>query len=460
MSYNFRPYAQDQMYLMPPSITEWVSEASLARFTSEVLDEMDREGKLAAVYHQYREDGWGSAAYHPVMMVKILVYGYCMGITSSRRMAQALESDIAFRYLSAAQQPDFRTIADFRRLHLHALAELFVHVLALCREAGLVKLGRVALDGRRVAANAALDQNRTVKSLEEAVQHLLDEAERLDRAEDRCYGAARGDELPAGLRTQAGRLQRLQEAKRRLEHTQGQAMQAQVTKIEARRQQEAETGQKRRGRKPRLPDEVRDRDAKVNLTDLDSRILKSRHGWIQGYNGQAMADCDSQVIVACELVAQENDVRQLGPMLERCETQTGAQPTQLVADAGYWSEENATLQNADTELFIATLKDWKQRKALRDQGAPKGRIPHGATIRDRMERKLLTRRGKAIYKQRGRTIEPVFGQMSMRGLNRFWLRGLQKVKAEWSLWCTTHNLLKLWRSGFWPARVKACAMAY
>lgn len=155
--------------------------------------------------------------------VKILVYGYCMGITSSRRMAQALESELSFRYLSATQQPDFRTIADFRRLHLHALAALFVHVLTLYREAGLVKLGRVALDGRRVAANAALDQNRTVKSLEEAVQHLLDEAERLDRAEDRCYGADRGDELlPEGLRIQAGRLKRLQEAKRRLEQTQGQ----------------------------------------------------------------------------------------------------------------------------------------------------------------------------------------------------------------------------------------------
>jgi hypothetical protein len=237
-------------------------------------------------------------------------------------------------------------------------------------------------------------------------------------------------------------------------------MQAQITKIEARRQQEAETGQKRRGRKLRLPEEVRDRDAKVNLTDLDSRILKSRHGWSQGYNGQAMADCASQVIVACDLVAQENDVRQLGPVCERCEARAGARPRQLVADAGYWSEENATPQNADTELFIATLKDWKQRKALRDQGAPKGRIPHGATIRDRMERQRVTRRGKAIYKQRGRTIEPVFGQMVMRGLYRLWLRGLQKVKAEWSLWCMTHNLLKLWRSGWRSGGMKAFAMGH
>jgi len=241
MSYNFRSYAQDQMYLLPLSITEWVSEASLARFTSEVLDEMDRDGQLAAVYHQYREDGWGSTAYHPVMMVKILVYGYCMGITSSRRIAQALESDVAFRYLSANQQPDFRTIADFRRLHLHALEGLFVQVLALCREAGLMKLGRVALDGRRVTANAALDQNRTLESLRETVQQMFEEAERRDSEEDRRYGEDRGDELPAGLRTQAGRLQRLQEAKRRLEHAQDQAMQAQVTKIEARSQQEAET---------------------------------------------------------------------------------------------------------------------------------------------------------------------------------------------------------------------------
>ncbi len=165
MAYNFRPYVLDQMYLMPPSISDWVSEASLARFVSEVMDEMDKEGKLVSIYRRYREDGWGNAPYHPLMMVKILVYGYCVGVTSSRRIAQALETDISFRYLSANQQPDFRTISDFRKDHLKSLEALFVEVLALCREAGLAKMGRVALDGRRVAANAVLDQNRGAEGI-------------------------------------------------------------------------------------------------------------------------------------------------------------------------------------------------------------------------------------------------------------------------------------------------------
>lgn len=459
MGYNFLPYAQDQMYLMPPSITDWVSEGSLARFVSEVLDEMDREGKLAPFYERYREDGWGSAAYHPLMMIKVLVYGYCVGVTSSRRIAQALESDVSFHYLSANQQPDFRTIADFRKLHLKALEGLFVEVLALCREAGLAKMGRVALDGRRVVANAALDQNRTFSVIEEEVRRILEEAERVDREEDRQYGPdRRGDELPEALRTRQGRLERLREARKILEEERRAAQEAQTQKIKAREREEEETGRAKRGRKPKPPEEVAAKESKVNLTDPDSRILKTRKGWIQGYNSQAMADCDSQVIMVCDVSSAENDVRQLEPMLQRCETQAGQRPGQLTADAGYWSEDNAGLEDEKTEFFIATQKDWKQRKALREKGCPRGRIPKDVKARDRMERKLLTRRGQAIYKLRSITIEPVFGQMAMRGLNRFWLRGLEKVKGEWSLWCTTHNLLKLWRSGWSPAGVQSFAI--
>jgi transposase len=458
MSYHFLPYAQEQMYLMPPAITEWVAEGSLARFVSEILEELDREGTLASFYDQYREDGWGSAAYHPLMMVKVLVYGYSVGITSSRRLAQALEDQVAFRYLSANQSPDFRTIADFRRRHLTALEGLFVQVLRLCREAGLVTMGRVALDGRKVAANAALDQNRTLAGIEREVHRILEEAERLDQAEDQQYGPAhRGDELPEALRTRAGRLARLQEAKQRLQAEASRAHEAQAQCIRLREQQESETGHKKRGRKPKAPAQVVDHEAKVNLTDPDSRILKTRKGWLQGYNGQAIADCSSQVIVACEVTHEENDVRQLTPMLDRCEAQAGERPHTLIADAGYWSDANAALADETTELFIATTKEWKQRKALRDKGCPRGRIPKHATARDRMERKLLTRVGQAVYKLRSCTIEPGFGQMSRRGVSRFWLRGLQQVQAEWSLWCSTHNLLKLWRAGFVPARVQALA---
>lgn len=447
MTYNFLPYDPDQLYLLPPSICEWVAEGSLARFVSEVVDELDGENKLADFYASYRKDGWGRAGYHPRMQVKVLLYGYCCGVTSSRKIAQALENDVAFRYLSANQQPDFRTINDFRKAHLAALEGLFVEVLRLCREAGLAKMGRVALDGRKVAGNAALDQNRDKEAIEREVRRILAEAERVDAAEDQKYGPdQRGDELPEGLRTKEGRLRRLKEARARLEAEERQARQAQEDKIEARQAEEQSTGQKKRGRKPKSPDEAVDAEAKANLTDPDSRILKTRRGWLQGYNGQAMADCDSQVIVAQGLTQAENDVNQLAPMLSACEQQAGRRPTEVLGDAGYWSQANARLADETTELFIATQKDWKQRKALREQGAPRGRIPKNATAQERMERKLLTQRGKAAYRQRGSSIEAVFGQMAMRGLNRFWLRGVDKVRAEWSLWCATHNLLKLWRA--------------
>lgn len=452
MAYNFLAYDEQQMYLLPVSITEWVHDDSLARFVGDTVDLLDRRGQLDGFYEGYRRDGWGHPAYHPRMLVKVLVYGYSMGVTSSRKLAAGCENEVALRYLTANQQPDFRTISDFRKDHLSALNELFVDVLGLCKEAGLVKLGRVALDGRKIAGNAALDQNRDEEWLQKEVRKLLAEAERMDAEEDAKYGKEqRGDELPQGLRTQEERRQRLEMAVERIEEKKNQAAVKQERKIEERRKEEEGTGEKKRGRKPKDPEtaalEVAKR-TKANVTDPESRIMKTRRGWVQGYNGQAIADCDSQVIVAQDLTQEENDVRQLGPMLKKCEEQVGTRPGELLADAGYWSEENAKLESAETELFIATTKSWKQRKAMREAPPPRGRIPKGLSARDRMERKLLTKRGREAYKQRGSTIEPVFGQMVMQGLVRFLLRGLEKVRAEWSLWCTTHNLLKLWRSGW------------
>jgi hypothetical protein len=367
-------------------------------------------------------------------------------------MAQALEGDVAFRYLAANQQPDFRTLSDFRKEHREALEGLFVEILRLCREAGLAKMGRVALDGRKVAGNAALDQNCTRAQLEKEigkeVARLLGEAEACDAEEDARYGAeARGDELPEELRTTSGRLARLREAKARLEEREKEAEAAQAEKIERRREEEKRSGRKKRGRKPKAPEAVADPEAKANRSDPQSRILKTRRGWVQGYNAQAMADCTTQVIVAQEVTQDENDVGQLAPMLACCQTQAGERPKQLLADAGYWSDENAGREGEGTELLIATTKDYKQRKALQEQGSPRGRIPKHATRKERMDRKLRTNRGREAYKQRGSTIEPVFGQMEMRGLSRFQLRSKAKVRLEWSLWCTTHNLLKLWRAG-------------
>lgn len=453
MSYNFLPYAQDQQFLLPPSLHEWVREDSLERFVSEVIDHLDEEGRLQPFYATYRSDGWGHPAYHPVMLLKVLVYGYVIGARSSRKLARRLERDVAFRYLAANQQPDFRTISDFRRKHRKAFEELFEEVLALCREAGLAEMGRVALDGRRLQGNASIDRNRTREQIRAEVERILEEAERIDAEEDAEYGPERrGDELPEELRSQQERLRKLKEAQARLDAEEAELKAEQAEKIRQREEEERETGRRKRGRKPKAPDEVElPAERRVNLTDPESQILKTRKGWIQGYNGQAMVDCKTQVIVAQDVTTEANDVGQLGPLLERCEEANGRRPKQALADAGYWSEGNAELEDQQTELFIATTKDWKRRKELREKGPPRGRIPNDYGPKERMERKLRTQRGRKIYKERSTTVEPVFGQMAMRDLNDFLLRGLEGAKAEWSLFAATHNLLKLWRAGWRPA---------
>lgn len=436
MSYNFLPYAQDQLYLMPPSVQEWVKEDSLVCFLSEAVDRLDERGRLAGFYARYRSDGWGAPAYHPVMMVKVLLYGYSNGVTSSRRLSALLEVDVAFRYLAANNQPDHRTINDFRTEHRKALEGLFMDVLQLCQEAGLVQLGRVALDGHRVAGNASLSENRKRERLEQEIQALLDEAARIDAKEDREHGVeSRGDELPSGLKDPRKRAERLQQALAELEKKEAALRKEQEERIAAREKEERESGRKKRGRKPKPAEEVKlPEDARANRTDPQSRVMKGRNGrYLQGYNGQAMADCASQVIVAQQLTNEQADVHLLVPMLQRCREQAGALPGQVLADAGYWCETNGALDGeCGTNLLIATMH-WAQED------------PKQHPQRDRMEEKLESEAGEEAYKQRGSTIEPVFGQMVMRGLERFRLRGKEKAGLEWSLWCTTHNLLKLWR---------------
>lgn len=435
MSYNFRAYDQDQMYLMPPSVKEWVKEESMASFLSEVVDGFDARGRLESFYAPYRKDGWGAPAFHPLMMVKVLLYAYTNGIMSSRRIAVMLEVDISFRYLAANQQPDFRTINGFRTAHLEALLGLFTEVLALCQEAGLAKLGRVALDGHRVAGNASLSENRKREHLEAEIQMLLEEAARIDAQEDREHGAQqRGDELPSALKDSKKRAERLQKALEELERKEAALRKEQEERIAQREEEERQAGKKKRGRKPKSPEKVKlPEDARANRTDPESRVLKTRRGWVQGYNAQAMVDCESQVIVAQQVTNEENDLHQLDPMLARCEEQAGARPEQVLADAGYWSEANGALDGqGGTDLLIATVH-WANEK------------PENHLQRDLMEAKLKTEEGEAAYATRCSTVEPVFGQMVMRGLDRFHLRGKRKVQLEWSLWCTTHNLLKLWR---------------
>jgi transposase len=451
MAYNFLPYDQDQLLLMPPSLQEWVGSGSLARFVSDVVDELDERGDLKAFYAKYRADGWGRPAYAPRMMIKVVLYGYCVGIRSSRKLDQALDQDVGFRYLAGNQRPDFRTLAGFRTEHTEALDGLFVHVLQLCREAGLVKLGHVALDGRRVAGNAALERNRTKAELLALVRKIREEAEAIDAAEDELYGVdKRGDELPEALQTREGRLKAIRAALDQVQKPEEKIRAAHEKKIKARREHEERTGKQPRGRKPKLQQEKLLR-LRANLTDPESRMMKTRKGFVQGYNGQAMVDCSSQVIVAQDLRQDPVDWALLKPMLDRCEAQAGARPAVCIMDGGYWSEANAALGDEKTRLYIAV------GSSATLEGRADNRIRKNASRKGaqavKMRKRLATKAGREIYKQRSTTVEPVFGQMYERGLNRYLLRGVRKVRAEWSLWCTTHNLLKLWRAVMAPQPV-------
>jgi transposase len=423
MAKSFRPYEPDQMLLMPPSLQDWVPDGHLARFISDMVDSMD----LSEIEDAYTEER-GYPPYHPCMMVKLLVYGYCTGTYSSRRIAAKLNDSVAFRFLAAGNDPDFRTISDFRKRHGAALTSLFDQVLQVCREAGLVKLGRIAVDGTKIKANAskhkAMSYGR-MKEKETAIQRqvreILKRAEQVDQEEDRLYGPdRRGDELPAELATRAGRLKKIREAKAALE-------------AEARRKAAAEG---------KDPDQTKPPDkAQRNFTDPDSRIQKTSDGFIQGYNAQVAVDEVFQVIVAQHVTPSAPDVNELEPVIESIKANLKTTPEAVLADAGYWSEENVRmLTSKKIEAFIATAK---QRHGD-VEAAPRGRPPKNLTVRERMSRKLRTQRGRKIYSRRKVLAEPVIGQIKQaRGFRQFLRRGLQNVGEEWALVCTAHNLLKL-----------------
>ena len=356
--------------------------------------------------------------------------------------------------ITANQGPDHTTLARFRQTHESALATLFTQVLRLYAEAGLVKVGVGALDGTKIQANAALASNRTVETITAEVSRMLTEAQATDTDEDRQYGSERcGDELPEDLRDRQRRLARLQACQARLTQEAATAIAQQQAKIETRQAEEAATGQKKRGRTPKAPEAAADRDAKAHVTDPDRRIMKTQAGYVQGHNAQAVAT-EGQIIVAAEVTQEEHDLKQLYPMLERAQANLKALASPhavgtALADAGYCSEANLLAADAaGPVLLIATNEDWTQRQALREQPPPRGRSPKGLTARDRMERTLLTTRGRRLYKKRGQTVEPVFGQIkSARGCDGLMRRGTAACDREWTLLCATHNLLKHWRNG-------------
>ena len=434
MSKTFRPYDPEQQLLLPAALQEWLPEDHLPYFISDLVDQLD----LSAITARYQGEERGGPPYHPRMMVKVLLYGYCTGVASSRRIARRLHEDIAFRVLAANNTPDFRTISDFRKDHLAVLAGLFNQVLELCREAGLVKLGHVALDSTKVRANASKHKAMSYGWMKEKeaqlaseVAELLRRAEEVDEEEDRRYGRDnRGDELPEELSFREGRLRKIREAKAALE-------------AEAQAEQAEEQGKKH----PGVPGDK----AQRNFTDPDSRIMPSPGGrdFQQSYNCQAVVDHEHQVIVAARATNQASDKQQAVAMVEEVIGNVGAVPKEVSADAGYYSARAvAELKALGVDLYIAPEKTRHGRKP---EPAPRGRIPKGLSARDRMRRKLRTKRGRERYALRMETAEPVFGQVKQgRGFRQFLLRGLEKVNREWLLNCAGHNLLKLFRFGANP----------
>ena len=412
MSKTYLPYDPDQQLLLPQALQEWLPEGHLAYFISDVVDQLD----LTEITARYEQERRGGPPYHPRMMVKVLLYGYCIGVSSSRRMAQRVHEDIAFRVLAANNTPDFRTISDFRKDHLEALSGLFLQVLMLCGQAGLVKLGHVALDGTKVKANASKHQAMSYKRMKEQeerlsaeVEELLKRAQDVDEEEDKRYGKdRRGDELPEELSFREQRLEKIREA---------------MAALEAEAQATAEQAEAAGREHPGVPDD----QAQRNFTDPQSRIMPGPGGkdFLQAYNCQAVVDHTHQVIVATHATNVASDRQQAVAMIEEVIANTGTVPREVSADAGYYSAQAvADLQALGTDPFVAPEKT---RHGHKPPPAPRGRIPKGLSPRDRMRRKLRTKRG--------------------RGFRQFLLRGLRKVQGEWSLICTGHNLLKLFRFG-------------
>src|SRR5919198_3229261 len=355
MAYNFLRGDHDQPFLLPPDLRDWLPAGHLAWFILDVVDQLD----LELFSRQHRDDGHGRPAYDPKLLLGVLLYGYCLGVRSSRQLERRCTEDLAFRVLVANQTPDHVTIARFRARHQQALAGFLVESLKLCAVAGMVRVGTVALDGTKLAANAADKANRTQERLEAEVDEILRQAAEADQREDRLFGDARGDELPAALASKADRLARLRQAKAQLEVEATAREQAYQQRVAAHA-----AAAKAKGRKPRQlkrrPQEIPNPKATANTTDPDSRFLHTRNGSVQGYNAQAVTTCH-QLVVAAELTQDANDLQQLQPMLTATAATLAAagideRPEALLADSGYWSIANLTEILNAPELLIPPAK--------------------------------------------------------------------------------------------------------
>jgi transposase len=436
MPQNFLPCDRDQELLLPPSLREWLAEGHLAWFVIDAVAELD----LSEFYGDYRCDGWGRAAHDPQMMVALLLYAYAVGVRSSRAIERRLQEDVAFRVIAAGQSPDRATIARFRARHERPLAALFTQVLGLCANAGLVNAGTIALDSTKLQASASGLKNL---SYEQLAQAILGEAAEIDAREDELFGERRGDELPPELADPGTRRQRLRAAKRALE-AQWQREREAAEAHNARCGEHAvakAAGTPKNGRPPKPRPVPVAPTGRVNVTDPDSRPVKTARGFIQGYSAQAAATSD-QVIVSAEVVIGGTDQGLLEPMAARTvaelEAVGAAAPKVLLADAGYWNTEQVARLRASGIDALVKPDGEARRKP------PKKSHPLAAELRARLE----TEQGMTLYRERQQTIEPVFGQTKAnRRIDRFLRRGLDACRSEWRLITATHNLLKLWRHG-------------
>jgi transposase len=476
VSKTYLPYQPTQSFLLPPSPLDWLPEDHLARFVLDTVGELD----LSEIFSYYDREVRGYPPHHPRMMVALLLYAYCVGVPSSRKIERRTHEDIAFRVLAGNTHPDHTRISEFRRIHLRALTKLFVQVLRLCQKMGLVKLGHVALDGTKIKANAskhkAMSQERMTKDtarLEAEVQQLLQAAEQTDADEDAEHGPGRrGDELPQELRRREGRLARIralqadllaeaqQQAHQRQaaqsEEAQAQGVVDEMNNIRAAKQldpgpddDEPPTVAPSTLVPEPMPEHQIpvDKDgaptakAQRNFTDADSRIMKTGEGFLQGYNAQAVVDAEHQIIVAADVSNQCPDAEHLIPMLDRAIDNCQAVPQKLSADTGYFSEANvARAQSRGVDPYIATKRQ-KHGEPPEPSGAASP--SEESALKAKMRGKLCTPEGTAVYRRRKVIAEPPFGQIKNRGFRSFLLRGIEKVRGEWSLIALTHNLLKL-----------------
>jgi len=442
MSKDFRPWKIDEAQLLPANVQDYVPKDHLCRF---ILALVREELDLSAIAGSYRS-GLGQPPFDPRLMTALLLHGYASGIYSSRRIAKSAVERADFMMIVAGDPPDFRTISEFRRRHLKALAALFVQVLQLAEKAGLVRLGHVALDGTKIKANASKHKamsyahmKKREAELAAEVDRWLEAAEAADVEEDRLYGHKRGDEMPDWVADKQKRLEKIRQAKAELEAEAKAAAEAEMRRREEAEVQRKAEGRKKSGRTPAPPKQEPDGKTQRNFTDPESRILKTRDGYIQGYNAQAAVDEKAQIIVAHDLTQSMSDQNQLVPLMDGIKDNLACQPKEASADAGYLSEANlAALAERKISAYVAAGR-------AKHPGEVKRRItgPLTKAMRDKLKRAGWRSR----YRLRKQVVEPVFGQIKQaRGFRQFLLRGFEKVRAEWALICTAHNLTKMARA--------------